>query len=117
MLRVLYQAHGTGINQHVLQLHIGITLGKVSRHLSPQSRAFQHIGLINGDKFFLSSPGQLKTYPYDALNLSFRVGHGIHRAPATGGLPALFGSAEVEPAGKLTDKDEINPFHNFGFQV
>lgn len=113
---VLDHEHGSGVDQVVTDLDLRELIGHdLSDDLAPQTASSQNIGLVqtpHGERGVVLQ-GQVTGQAGDALDLSARVGLGVH---GESGAVVLLALTEVDTTSKLTDDVEVDTTADLGLQ-
>ena len=100
--RTLHQVHRHGIDELVLQLHIGKLFGDLDHRVAPELRYFEHIGLVHAGHQLAALLRQLEGGAGYAFHFAARVAHGVI-AFALFLVPAA-GLTVIEAAEQFADK-------------
>ena len=114
MGRPLDDLHRRIVDEHELELHIGISRRHFARDLTPQPRGGDHVGLVDDGQMFAPLAGQFEGQTQNPLDLLARV-----NASIVSGVPVLAASlrtAEVHASGQLAHAQEIGSAHDLGLQ-
>jgi SAM-dependent methyltransferase len=98
---VPHQLHGAGIDQQVIDRHIGIIARDAFGNVSPQTRCVEDVRFIDRGDFPAPAPRQVEGGAHDAINFTFRIEHGIDGFQTLWRLTNLAGSAEIQAARQL----------------
>ena len=97
--------HGGVVHEHIVHRHLGILPGYPLSRFTPQTRGFQHVGLVDDRQFAAARHGQPERHVQDPFDLRDRVGAGVEGARAL--LVAALRTAEVDAAREFAHADEI----------
>ena len=103
--RLADDLHGSVVHEHIVHRHLGILPGYPLGRFTPQTRGFQHVGLVDDCQFAAARHGQPKRHVQDPFDLRDRVGAGVEGARAL--LVAALRTAEVDAAREFAHADEI----------
>jgi CheY-like chemotaxis protein len=92
----------TGLANH---RHLGILPGYPLGRFTPQTRGFQHVGLVDDRQFAAARHGQPERHVQDPFDLRDRVGAGVEGARAL--LVAALRTAEVNAAREFAHDDHV----------
>jgi hypothetical protein len=96
--------HGHGIDQLMLDLHVGKFLARHARgHVAPQSRGFQHVGLVHRGELAASRARELAGATHDAFHFDHAVA-----AQVAGVIRAALLVAEIDAAGQLAHDQQVH---------
>lgn len=113
---VLDHDHGRAVDELVVNLELGVFLGKhVRDRLAPETTSRQHVGLVQAPDLCRRVAGEREggAEAGDALNLGAAVGLRIHGEAAAVVLGAV---AKVDAARQLADDGEVGPAAHFGLE-
>ncbi len=99
------------------QLHVGVVLTDPGRDLAPQLHGLEHIGLVDRAHLPLSLARGLESHSRDALDLGFRVAHGVEGFTFAGRVGSETSRlAEVEVTGQLAQDHDVQSLDHFALE-
>ena len=113
------ELHGAVVHQHVVELHVAVTLlvADARHHLAPQLGGFQHVGLVHRGHPAPPAAGGVEGHPGDAFDLRSGVDQGVDAPFAAVGLGGdALGVPEVDAAGQFAHDHEVRPLHHLGLE-
>ncbi len=98
------------------EFDIGVVLGYLDHHITPQLGGFQHVHLVDGADLLAALLGCLEGHMPDTTDLVFVVDHRVaaNALAVFHGNPARF--AEIDAACQLTHNQDIQAGHDFGLE-
>ena len=110
----LYQLHGGVIHEHEIECHILIFRRHIFRHLAPQTRRSQHIGLIDDGEVSLTRHSHIESHTYHAFHFYTGIDATVERTGAV--LRPSARLSEIYAARKLTHKYQIDTLYPLASQ-
>ena len=108
--RLADDLHGSVVHEHIVHRHLGILFGDALGGFAPQTRSFEHVGLVDDREFAAARQSQPERHVQDPLDLPDGIGAGVESAFSVV-IPSLR-TAEIDAAREFAHADEIRPAHD-----
>ncbi len=102
------ELHGAGVDEPVVDVHVGVLGRDLVDDRPPEARGRQDVGLVDAGQPAAAAAGQLEGEADDAGDLRLRVGQGVAGGARARGAGRLGAGAEVEAAGQLADDEQVD---------
>src|ERR1700674_2530542 len=99
--------HRAGIDVKMLQRHARISSGHVRHHSAPQLRGFKNVGLVDRRYFLSTRHRSLKCDVGNALDLSYRIAHGVESAIGCSLRKYSAGLTKIKATEKFTHNQNV----------
>ena len=99
--------HRGGVDEHVIERHVGIVARDLGHHRAPQARHFEHVGLVDRRQRASDGPRESERAPARRARFRARVAHRVDGGRPVGRDAARL--AVVQPAGQLAHDEHVGP--------
>ena len=108
------EAHRGGVNELVIQFHIGEFLANLIGDLAPETGGFEDVGLVDRRDLLAATAREHEGETHDTADFNISVDQRIDRLfAALWRRAAALGLTEVETAGQLADDNKVHTGHAF----
>ena len=110
------EPHGGGVDELVLELHVGVGFADLGRDLAPDLHGLEHVRLVDRRHALAALSGDVEGELDDAPNLVLVVDHRVEAGAKPVPHLLAFGLTEVDSSGELANEHEIDSAKPIGLE-